>query len=319
MWTHGVEESAAAAVKAARREGSRAVAAGGSAEALPTAGFVAGEVAEAGFAGAEAGARGDGSFSWVANLSALATGAEGAVSDEVGERAVARPLARRGVLKPEDERFVAEVQRVRCVGVGGDYRRLFNLQPDESFDLPAVQTRYRQMMRLLHPDKRSAESEAQAGGREVCDEAIRLAQSALETAKQELGGYEADPTRRAQEGMRRLQEVQRQLARQAQFRHQQASSVQEVGQLTTEIDRALAEQISRLAPGVPAPVAVPPAAMGSDSKAQKIVDLLAQLAAGPPGAAAPKAAPLRMVAPRAPAFQHAGLLGPRWAFGHRTA
>uniref|UniRef100_A0A7S4QE34 J domain-containing protein n=1 Tax=Alexandrium monilatum TaxID=311494 RepID=A0A7S4QE34_9DINO len=156
-------------------------------------------------------------------------------------------------LDPEAELLVAEVRRVTDVG-GSDYRRVLDLHPGESWDMQVVQTRFRQLMRLLHPDKRSKVGEARAGGREICDEAVNLVLEALQAAKRELlGGDEQDPQRRAQQDMRRLQEVQRQRARQAMHRQQQSAA----GKLAADIDRALAPQTeaapSAEVPGRPDP------------------------------------------------------------------
>merc|ERR1719210_1361227 len=137
-------------------------------------------------------------------------------------------------VEPEEEIFAAEVKRIRSVG-SWDFRRTLNLDPSESWDLQVVQTRYRHLMRLLHPDKRCKAGEIRAGGRIPCDEAVELVQQALQNAKRELNVTQ-DSSQQAQQSMRRLQEVQRQRARQAMQRQQQA----EVGRLVADIDRALA-------------------------------------------------------------------------------
>jgi len=271
-------------------------------------------------------ARGDGSFSWIADLTAwvdhVAGGSPASPTEDGEHHLPTAPAAAAGATstsRGDEERVVAEVRRIRGVG-SSNYRRLFELQPSESFDLQVVQTRYRQLMRLLHPDKRSALGEAQAGGREVCDEAIRLAQRALETARQELGGYEADPTRRAQESMRRMQEVQRQQARQALVRQQQA----EVGELSCEIDKVLARQLGAAAAGPAgsplggaAPSPPPSCSAGAarpaatDATSQQIADLLARMAPSHP--VAPPAPP-PPTAPRPAAFPHSmsATLRPAW-------
>lgn len=187
-------------------------------------------------------ARGDGSFAWVQEeLSSWAASSPADSSSPPASPFVQSPAPvepKRIESKPVDERVAAEVQRIRSIGIG-DYRRILELQPSESHDLQAVQTKYRQLMRLLHPDKRSAQGELRAGGRDVCDDAVRIVQHALKTAKDDLEGYEPDAERRRQESMRRIQEMQRQNARHAAQRHQQT----QVGQLSTEIDRALAAAV----------------------------------------------------------------------------
>lgn len=137
--------------------------------------------------------------------------------------------------EPEEAMLVAEVQRIRSAGVSDDYRRVLDLHPGECWDLPTIQSRYRNLMRLLHPDKRGIAGEARAGGRECCDEAITILQRAVDQAKQEVG-KDLDPRLRAQQDMRRMQEIQRTRARQAMQRHQQS----QVSSLAADIDRALA-------------------------------------------------------------------------------
>ena len=44
-------------------------------------------------------------------------------------------------------------------------------------------TKYRQLMKILHPDKRSESAEALAGGREACSQAFERVQSASEQSK----------------------------------------------------------------------------------------------------------------------------------------
>lgn len=130
------------------------------------------------------------------------------------------------------EGLVAEVLRiVRCPS-HADYREVLGLLPDDAGDLQAAQSRYRQLMRLLHPDKRREEDETRAGGRDVCDEAIRRVQRALESARgsstssatnaqQSAASRTEDP---AVQHMRRMQEVQREQARQAMQRHREVAS-----------------------------------------------------------------------------------------------
>lgn len=185
-----------------------------------------------------------------------------------------------GQADPDADRVTSEVRRIRDVG-SSDYRRVLDLHPAESWDIQAVQSRYRQLMRLLHPDKRSKVAEARAGGREVCDEAVGLLLGALQSAKQELGaGSEQDPQRLAQQDMRRLQEMQRQRARQAMQRSQELQA----GALAADIEKALASSRPEGAGGAGGN------ARQLDPTGDKIVGLLAQLearTAAPPGAPGP--------------------------------
>lgn len=75
---------------------------------------------------------------------------------------------------------------VRCDST--DFRQILRLSPFvEHGDLAqAAQSKYRHLMRLLHPDKRRSDDEARAGGRSVCDEAMQRVQLALAAAKKEV-------------------------------------------------------------------------------------------------------------------------------------
>lgn len=174
-----------------------------------------------------------------------------------------------------DERaLAAEVRRIRlCVGAPNQHRQVLGLEPPYCWNLQLVQSRYRQLMRLLHPDKRSKAAEALAGGHSACDEAVSLVQAALQKAKQEVQTG-PDPVQLAQDSMRRMQEAERQRARYAMQRQQQL----EVSTLAEDVERALAE------------VAMPDERAGvqigfqrPDNTAQEIMSLLAQLAPGQAG------------------------------------
>lgn len=178
--------------------------------------------------------------------------------------------------EPEEELLVAEVQRIRAAGISDDYRRVLDLHPGECWELSTIQSRYRSLMRLLHPDKRAAAAEARAGGRECCDEAIAILQRAVEQAKQELG-KDMDPQMRAQQDMRRMQEIQRTRARQAMQRHHQSQPTS----LAADIDRALAEGAPSTRSQFSATAHTQP-----DPTSQKIMEALAQLTPGKHGAAA---------------------------------
>merc|ERR1711956_59288 len=176
--------------------------------------------------------------------------------------------------EPEEELLVAEVQRIRAAGISDDYRRVLDLHPGECWDLSTIQSRYRNLMRLLHPDKRGIAAEALAGGRECCDEAIAILQRAVEQAKQEVG-KDLDPQLRAQQDMRRMQEIQRTRARQAMQRHHQPQATS----LAADIDRALAEGASSKSERLATARAQP------DPTSQKIMEALAQLTPGRHGTA----------------------------------
>jgi len=178
------------------------------------------------------------------------------------------------------ELLVAEVQRIRAAGVSDDYRRVLDLHPGECWDLPSIQSRYRNLMRLLHPDKRGIAAEARAGGRECCDEAITILQRAVEQAKQEVG-KDLDPRMRVQQDMRRMQEIQRTRARQAMQRHQQPQA----SSLAADIDRALAACPRCGVVNCSKRECLATSHMQPDPTSQKILEALAQLTPKRHGAA----------------------------------
>jgi hypothetical protein len=75
-------------------------------------------------------------------------------------------------------------------GSGADFREVLGLEPGTT-DMKTIQSRYRQLMRMLHPDKRTAEEEAMVGGKNVCDEAVAMVQKAMQAAKQDKDGGQA--------------------------------------------------------------------------------------------------------------------------------
>eukprot|EP00931_Biecheleriopsis_adriatica_P038674 TRINITY_DN22119_c0_g1_i1.p1 TRINITY_DN22119_c0_g1~~TRINITY_DN22119_c0_g1_i1.p1 ORF type:complete len:283 (+),score=71.03 TRINITY_DN22119_c0_g1_i1:13-861(+) len=171
-----------------------------------------------------------------------------------------------------------EVERIRAAGAD-EFRVVLGIDADAELDLQAVQSRYRNLMRLLHPDKRSKVAEVSAGGKAACDEAIERVQKALQAAKKEIEAG-PDPSRIAMQSMRRMQETQRQRARQAMQRHQDA----EVGDLVEEVESILAEGDPSFIPGWHAPPtrkrgreSAERAEEAPDMEAQKIIDLLAQM------------------------------------------
>lgn len=124
------------------------------------------------------------------------------------------------------ENVIAEVQRILGINTK-DYRRVLDLLTSEWHDLQAIQSKYRRLMRLLHPDKRRKDVERRAGGKDRCDLAVRLVQEAMTAAKKEVPStseYQApstseappvDPQRDVKERMRQMQEAQRRQARMA--------------------------------------------------------------------------------------------------------
>eukprot|EP00929_Paragymnodinium_shiwhaense_P038986 TRINITY_DN20516_c0_g1_i1.p1 TRINITY_DN20516_c0_g1~~TRINITY_DN20516_c0_g1_i1.p1 ORF type:complete len:377 (+),score=75.06 TRINITY_DN20516_c0_g1_i1:70-1200(+) len=126
----------------------------------------------------------------------------------------------RGV--PEGPSFEAEVERILAYVGTNNHRGILGLQPEEAGDEQAIQSKYRRIMRLIHPDKRRPEEVAKVGGKERCDEAVTLVQKALADAKK---AAKEDPRLRAQHNNSvRLQEIQRQQARQARQQQQMRQS-----------------------------------------------------------------------------------------------
>jgi len=175
--------------------------------------------------------------------------------------------------EPDEDLLIAEVQRIRSAGVSDDYRRVFDLHPGECWDLPTIQSRYRSLMRLLHPDKRGIQAEALAGGRECCDEAIAILQRAVDQAKREVVGKNLDPRLQAQQDMRRMQEIQRTRARQAMQRHYQSQA----SSLADDIDRALAACPRCGCVNCSQTECLAAARAQPDPTSQKIMEALAQL------------------------------------------
>jgi len=157
---------------------------------------------------------------------AAAPAAEGPRGDVGGGRdlaASAAPTA--GALPAGGLAFAVEVRRITCAGRAA--RDILGLLPSQLGDLQAIQSKYRQLMRLLHPDKRRADDEANAGGRELCDEAVSLVQQALEDAKRDAASWlrrEAQQQEVHSNPLHRVQEVQRQQARSAMHRQQRPQS-----------------------------------------------------------------------------------------------
>lgn len=74
-----------------------------------------------------------------------------------------------------DDELVAEVRRILQLQPK-DHMGVLNLSEQS---LSAANSRYRQLMRLLHPDKRTADAVHRAGGKERCDQAMARVQEAV--------------------------------------------------------------------------------------------------------------------------------------------
>lgn len=157
-------------------------------------------------------------------------------ADSAGPRVVAPPGA------SGEECFEGEVRRIVACR-DGDHVGILGLHTAELTDMQVVQSKYRRLMRLLHPDKRRKEEEARAGGKERCDEAVRRVQKAVEGIKQ--GGVALSMPQEEPEHiqrMRRMQEIQRTQARQAHQRQEVARPREaelDVGSLLGDLSRAL--------------------------------------------------------------------------------
>jgi hypothetical protein len=205
-----------------------------------------------------------------------------------------------------DEAFASEVWRITGID-SNDYRRVLDLESHEFLDMNVISSKYRRLMRLLHPDKRRAEEQSRAGGKQRCDLAMKRVQEALNSAKKRIqpkahtstaGEDDAvigkngtsqpspyrpngtqkheqpDPHRDLQDGMRRMQEIQRRQAQMAMQRTQHQHSTMEegpdLGSLLSDISQALDSSVhASCASSAPPP-------RTSDTTAE-LMDLLASL------------------------------------------
>jgi len=173
----------------------------------------------------------------------------------------------------EDTGLVAEVARIQRAA-GNDFRAILGLGPlGQSLELQFVQSRYRQFMRLLHPDKRNKAAETVAGGKEVCDDAMERVQKALMQAKKEIEAGGPDPTLIAMDSMRRMQEIQRQRARQAMKRQED----KDLGSMMADVDYVLSQGETSFIPRHPSHAAPRTSVQEPDLTAQQIADLLNQI------------------------------------------
>lgn len=173
----------------------------------------------------------------------------------------------------EDTGLMAQVARIQRVA-GNDFRAILGLGPlGQSLELQTVQSNYRQLMRLLHPDKRNQAAESAAGGKEVCDDAMERVQKALLSAKKEIEAGGPDATVIAMDSMRRMQEIQRQRARQAMKRQED----KDLGSMMADIDAVLSQGETSFIPRHPSYGVSQASAQEQDLTAQQIADLLNQI------------------------------------------
>lgn len=102
------------------------------------------------------------------------------------ERSVQRSVPEASLQSDDD--LIAEVRRI-LAAASTNYLAVLGLQGREA-TVQAAQSRYRQLMRLLHPDKRTATGVARAGGREACDLAMGKVQEASKMAEVALSRQE---------------------------------------------------------------------------------------------------------------------------------
>ena len=82
-------------------------------------------------------------------------------------------------------RFSNPREEVRCILAAhpDDWRGILGLRGVNALTLKMVHSRYRQLMRILHPDKRGADAGAHLGGKEACDAAMIRVQEAHKKAQ----------------------------------------------------------------------------------------------------------------------------------------
>merc|ERR1712110_732052 len=87
-----------------------------------------------------------------------------------------------------DDLLASEVRRIMSVAQQ-NHKAVLGFANTEQISSANAKSRYRQLMKVLHPDKRSAVGEAHCGGKEVCDKAmdrVQKAEQALIHGKQPL-------------------------------------------------------------------------------------------------------------------------------------
>jgi len=78
------------------------------------------------------------------------------------------------------EDFAQEVKRINYVSDAGSDMQALGLDPADKPSSALVKRRYKELMLVLHPDKRKAEGERLAGGKQVCDRAFQRIQKVKE-------------------------------------------------------------------------------------------------------------------------------------------
>lgn len=82
------------------------------------------------------------------------------------------------------EDFARQVRRINVAATGGYYDFVDILgMTTEEVTMPAARKKYKELMLILHPDKRRTDGVAKAGGKEVVDRAMDRVLEALEKAK----------------------------------------------------------------------------------------------------------------------------------------
>lgn len=88
---------------------------------------------------------------------------------------------------PSCDEFFAEVHRINRASQV-DWLQILGMRRGEEVTLQVARSRYRHLMRLLHPDKRQqmAASVVRAGGHQACDQALERVQKANQLAESHL-------------------------------------------------------------------------------------------------------------------------------------
>mmetsp|Transcript_7366 Transcript_7366/g.16088 ORF Transcript_7366/g.16088 Transcript_7366/m.16088 type:complete len:416 (+) Transcript_7366:39-1286(+) len=84
----------------------------------------------------------------------------------------------------QDELFAKEVQRIHNAHAS-DWTRILGISRGDEASIQVAKSRYRQSMKLLHPDKRTESGERRAGGKEVCDSAMHKLLEAVDMANKQ--------------------------------------------------------------------------------------------------------------------------------------
>ena len=86
----------------------------------------------------------------------------------------------RFIAEPEPEGALEqEVKRINAL-TPKDYRNILGFVIGEEVTHESAKSKYRHLMLLLNPDKRTEASDEQAGGHEACEQAMSAVQEAME-------------------------------------------------------------------------------------------------------------------------------------------